>query len=71
MLLFVPPEQQAQVRQKFNRLIHVPFKFESHGSQIVFFEPEVDYSSEDIARQGLPAERFQELNEEEAGCFAA
>ncbi len=69
MLLFVPPERQERVRQKFNRLIHVPFKFESQGSQIVFLEPEIDYSNEDLARQGLPPESFQEL--EEAGCFAA
>ncbi len=70
MLLFVPPDRREQVRQKFNRLIHVPFKFESQGSQVVLFEPEVDYSSEDIARQGLPTETFQELCEE-TGCFAA
>ena len=69
MLLFVPPDQRDQVRQKFNRLIHVPFKFESQGSQVVLFEPEVDYS-EDVARQGLPTETFQELCEE-TGCFAA
>jgi len=70
MLLFVPPDRHEQVRQKFNRLFHVPFKFEFQGSQVVLFEPEVDYSSEDIARQGLPTESFQELCEE-SGCFAA
>ena len=70
MLLFVPPDRHEQVQRKFDRLIHVPFKFESQGSQIVLFEPEIDYANEDLARQGLPADKFQELSEE-AGRFAA
>ena len=70
MLLFVPPERQERLRQKFNRLIHVPFKFESQGSQVVFFEPEIDYSNEDLARQGLPTDKFLELSDE-ASRFAA
>ena len=53
-----------------HRLIHVPFKFESQGSQVVLFDQEVDYSHEDLARQGLPTEQFQELCNE-ADCFAA
>ena len=44
MLLFVPPEKQMKVREKLNGLIYVPFKFESSGSQIVFFGPQKDYS---------------------------
>ena len=54
MMLFVPPDRHEQVQQKFDRLIHVPFKFESRGSEIVFFEPETDYSNEDLARQAIP-----------------
>ena len=38
MLLFVPPDRQAAVRQALHHLIHVPFKFEYSGSQIIFFE---------------------------------
>jgi D-glycero-alpha-D-manno-heptose-7-phosphate kinase len=37
MLLFVPPEKQAQVRKVMADLIHVPFAFESTGSSIVYF----------------------------------
>jgi len=44
MLLFVPPEKQIKVREKLNGLIYVPFKFESSGSQIIFFGPQQDYS---------------------------
>ena len=43
MLLFVPPEKQVNVREKLNDLIYVPFKFESSGSQIVFFGQQQDY----------------------------
>lgn len=38
MLLFVPPEKQKEVREKLKKLIYVPFKFESGGSQIIFFD---------------------------------
>jgi len=44
MLLFVPPKKQMKVREKLKKLIHVPFKFEAAGSQIIFF---------DIDRNGL------------------
>jgi D-glycero-alpha-D-manno-heptose-7-phosphate kinase len=37
--LFVPPERQPDVRAALDRLIHVPFKFESAGSQIVVYQP--------------------------------
>ncbi len=44
LLLFVPPSNQAKVRKKFNKLVHVPFKFEHDGSQIIFFDQQEDYS---------------------------
>lgn len=40
MLLFVEPDKQAAVRKKLAHLLHVPFEFESLGSQIIFYEPE-------------------------------
>jgi D-glycero-alpha-D-manno-heptose-7-phosphate kinase len=43
IVLFVPPERQANVRARLQRLIHVPFRFEFSGSQIIFYEPETDY----------------------------
>lgn len=39
MLLFVLPEKQAAVRKALNQLIHVPFKFESAGSQVIYYQP--------------------------------
>jgi D-glycero-alpha-D-manno-heptose-7-phosphate kinase len=38
VLLFAPPERQAKIREKLKNLI-VPFKFESEGSKIIFYEP--------------------------------
>lgn len=43
LLLFVPPERQARVRAALPSLLHVPFKFEFSGSQIIFFTPDVNY----------------------------
>lgn len=61
MLLFVPPFHQAAVKEALNSLIHVPFSFEVGGSQVIFYDPEKDYSEVEQARsvQTIPA--FQEL----------
>jgi D-glycero-alpha-D-manno-heptose-7-phosphate kinase len=37
MLFFVHPEQQESVRQALSDLLHVPFRFESSGSQVVYY----------------------------------
>ena len=53
IMLFVPPDRQERVKQKLHGLIHVPCNFESQGSQIVFLDPEKDYSKEETgARAG-------------------
>lgn len=39
MLLFVEPEKRSNVRLALNGLIHVPFKFESSGSQVIYYQP--------------------------------
>jgi D-glycero-alpha-D-manno-heptose-7-phosphate kinase len=50
MLLFVPPERQAKVRESLKNLIYVPFRFEFAGSQIIFFDPQEEYFTEELAR---------------------
>jgi D-glycero-alpha-D-manno-heptose-7-phosphate kinase len=37
MLFFVPKEDQARVKDKLKGLLHVPFKFENLGSQVVLY----------------------------------
>jgi D-glycero-alpha-D-manno-heptose-7-phosphate kinase len=45
LLLFVPVSEQPNVRKALNDVIHVPFRFESQGSQIILYDPpEEDYS---------------------------
>ncbi len=43
MLFFVEPHKQPAVRKKLNNLLHVPFKFENQGSQIVYYAPADNY----------------------------
>jgi D-glycero-alpha-D-manno-heptose-7-phosphate kinase len=61
MLLFVPPEQRGQVREALKSLVHVPFRFEGHGSQIIFYDPEEDFSRVERERATLPIKEFREL----------
>ena len=39
MLLFVRPQEQQKVKEVLKDLAHVPFSFESSGSQIIFYDP--------------------------------
>jgi D-glycero-alpha-D-manno-heptose-7-phosphate kinase len=63
LLLFVPPDRRAAVRDALERQIHVPFAFESAGSQIIFCEPGVDYrlAEADRARRKHREVVFEEL----------
>jgi D-glycero-alpha-D-manno-heptose-7-phosphate kinase len=61
LLLFAPPSRQREVRERLKTLIHVPFKFENSGSQIVFFDREEDYENEEKLRCFQPIQAFQEL----------
>lgn len=63
VLLFAPPTRHAAIRDKLNKLIYVPFKFEGSGSQIIFFDAEEDYSSVEEARNGRPIVPFEELSQ--------
>jgi D-glycero-alpha-D-manno-heptose-7-phosphate kinase len=66
ILFFVPPSKQATLKRRLNRLIYVPFKFEASGSQIIFFDPERDYSREERARIFQPDFVFRELAEQDS-----
>jgi D-glycero-alpha-D-manno-heptose-7-phosphate kinase len=60
-LLFVPPSRQQDVRDRLNTLIHVPFKFDFSGSQIIFCDHEADYADEERMRAGQSLRAFREL----------
>jgi len=40
IIFFVKPELQPEVTESLKGLLHVPFRFENPGSQIIFYEPE-------------------------------
>jgi D-glycero-alpha-D-manno-heptose-7-phosphate kinase len=61
MLLFVPPAAQPRVRERFYRLIHVPFRFSTGGSRVIFFEPDGDYAAEEQIRGRHALTPFREL----------
>ena len=62
LLLFVPPSARERVREALGRYIHVPFHFESSGSQIIFYEPEQqDYSESERDRAKRIISSFKEL----------
>jgi D-glycero-alpha-D-manno-heptose-7-phosphate kinase len=60
MLLFVPPSCQVAVRERLSKLLYVPFCISFSGSQIIFFDPEQDYSVEEKDRENRPIEAFRE-----------
>jgi len=62
MVFFAPPAKQAAVRESLRGLIHVPFHFESSGSQIVFFDPQEEYSAEEKDRSARDIESFREAH---------
>jgi len=62
MLLFAPPSRQKEIREKLNTLIHVPFKIEFSGSQIIFFDSEEDYSREEEDRAARSIRSFKEMS---------
>ena len=39
MLFLVRPADQARVRERLQRLVHVPFRFEQSGSRVVLYQP--------------------------------
>lgn len=65
MLLFVPPESQGKVREALKGLLHVPFRIDTTGSQIVYFQHEEDYSQQEQDRSVRDLEEFRELSEVE------
>ncbi|MEX0717385.1 MAG: GHMP kinase [Planctomycetaceae bacterium] len=60
LLLFCPPDRQARLRQELDGLIHVPFTFSYVGSQILFYDPEADYSQAEQDRGRSPILPFHE-----------
>ncbi len=50
MLFYVPTGCCQQVKERLHKLIWVPFRFDTGGSQIIFYSPEQDYAELDQVR---------------------
>lgn len=68
LMLFVPPTKQKDVKAALKEFIHVPFRFEFSGSQVIFADAsQGEHRSEDIGRIFQPIRAFRELSELEHG----
>ena len=62
LLLFAEPDRHADILRALQGRLHVPFQFESAGSQIIFYEPSPAYEEvEQLRRQCAPV-AFKELS---------
>ena len=52
ILIFVSPELRARMKESLHGLLHVPFRFESAGSQIIFYEPDGAHRNSNNMMQG-------------------
>jgi D-glycero-alpha-D-manno-heptose-7-phosphate kinase len=61
LLLFVPPSKQKKVRECLDHLIYVPIKIDFSGSQIIFFDPQEDYTKLEEEHNQKDIKKFREL----------
>lgn len=65
VLVFVEPQRQRKVRESLKDLVHVPFRFETGGSQVLFYEAGEDYSGAVEDNAGCTFDRAVDLDLEE------
>lgn len=65
LLLFARPEHHSRIKAEFRELIHVPFKFDTSGSQIIYYEPDEDYTEVERTRASQSIKPFRELRPSE------
>ena len=63
LLLYVPLEKQPQLKQELSRLLHVPFRFEPTGSQIIFHDRHQEYKEEELAQAEHSHTPFVEMKD--------
>ena len=63
LLLYVPVEKQPDVKKKLSHLLHVPFRFESNGSQGIFYDRYREYKEEELSRSENSHTPFVELKD--------
>ena len=53
LLLFVRPEERPKVLEALSGLLHVPFRFETSGSRIIFYDPDGLSQITEYSKQSL------------------
>ena len=48
MLFFAPPERHAEIKNKLKKFLHVPFRIEHAGSQIIYPSPQIKLASKKL-----------------------
>ena len=61
VLIFAPSERRAVVREALRGHIHVPFRMEYSGSQIIFYDPEQEYHEAEAERASGAHRAFREM----------
>lgn len=61
MLLFAAPEAQPRIRERLEGLLSVPFQFENHGTQIIFYEPAAHDRDGDFYKVKVQPEVLEDL----------
>jgi len=61
LLLFADPDKHQDIRGELSELIHVPIEIDFSGSQIIYYEPERDYSAIEQSRAAQTIKPFREL----------
>jgi len=63
LLLYVPINRQSNVKKRLSKLLHVPFSFESNGSQIIFYDHHREYKEEEQSQKENMHFPFVELQD--------
>ena len=63
LLFYVPIDKQPDVKQKLSNLLHVPFRFERNGSQIIFHDHHQEYKEEELTHSKNTYSPFVELKD--------
>lgn len=60
LLIFAAPENHSVLKAKLNNLLEIPFRFERSGSQVIFFDRQIDYSNKEQDRETQNLRPFSE-----------
>ena len=63
LLLYVPINRQSSVKKRLSKFLHVPFHFESTGTQIIFYDHHREYKEEEQAQKENTHLSFIELKD--------